>query len=502
MAMNKKRRFSLEMSSGVMVHTLEELRDNFNIEKIIEHVINGKLITWLKDRYYENEALQIENLDRNDTNFDKKLCEILDVKYFKDKGADIETIEIRNLKLKKLKQITDDEEVIKNIKRVAFNQEELADLLDEDERTIYLCGKRFTLPLSKENITYIGVSKPTITINSRENIDLDEKNIIIKDCILKCDSQINIIASKSKELTLETSIEQNNKFVNFKHSNYWTVSLKERKIYEESTKDPLLIHVINTLGLVDNNGKKFINRRSLFRNNTNDNEELIIEESSDVLDFCVSSDIIFYSLSYGLDQGIIYKINIDGDNKESLNIQYKAGSIKTGQKSIFCNENYVIWSDNDRYNSCIFKSEHDGKNKEKVVSLFNSYIRICKVIGDYILYISGKDDYLYRIDLQSNSTIQIDDNVRKLDTDGKSLYYLKWERTGWGEYKNDSQNCFYKTNLDGKEKLLLGHHYPFDAITELKYKHNSLYYYTKKTLAGILLDNSSPEIEHKIIIDK
>lgn len=60
------------------------------------------------------------------------------------------------MKISELKQFIEDDEIIKNVDKVAFDQEESADLLDEDINLIYLCGEKFTIPLSKENIIVLG----------------------------------------------------------------------------------------------------------------------------------------------------------------------------------------------------------------------------------------------------------------------------------------------------------------------------------------------------------
>jgi len=192
--MVKKIKFPLEMGNGVMVRTLEELKDNFSIEKVISHFVSGKLLTWLNDRYYEDEAIQVGELNGVSKDFEKRLCEILECEYTEDKEIDMEAIERRNIKLSKLKQITEDDEVLKNVDRVAFDQEELADLLDENVTTIYLCGEKFTIPF-KENITYIGINDPIIVKSKLVELnELNEKNIVITG--VKCNEHSVINGEK------------------------------------------------------------------------------------------------------------------------------------------------------------------------------------------------------------------------------------------------------------------------------------------------------------------
>lgn len=49
--MVKKIRFPLEMKDGIKVRDLEELRENFSLERILFYLADGKLEIWLRDRY-------------------------------------------------------------------------------------------------------------------------------------------------------------------------------------------------------------------------------------------------------------------------------------------------------------------------------------------------------------------------------------------------------------------------------------------------------------------
>ena len=183
--MAKKIKFPLEMSAGIQVRTIEELREHFDLMKVLGYYVDGKLLTWLKDRYYENEAAQISELNSEIPDFYNKLCAVLGVEKPCDIEVDLEAVERRNERIAKLKQVVDDEGIISNVDFVAFNQEELADLLDEDISPIYLFGERFVVPLSKENVTYIGIGAvlPIVTINSKTPIDFAAKGIAFKETV-------------------------------------------------------------------------------------------------------------------------------------------------------------------------------------------------------------------------------------------------------------------------------------------------------------------------------
>lgn len=79
--MAKKIRFPLEMDHGIQVRTMEELRNHFSLVRVLEYFENGKLLIWLKDRYEMDLANQIEQLQVNEKDLQKKLCNILGVKY-------------------------------------------------------------------------------------------------------------------------------------------------------------------------------------------------------------------------------------------------------------------------------------------------------------------------------------------------------------------------------------------------------------------------------------
>ncbi len=180
--MVRKIRFPLEMANGVKVRTLEELRDNFDLDNILGYFLNGKLMSWLEDRYYENECEKLGKLCKNDNELYPKLCGILGVEY-QVKEVNLENIEMRNQKIAKLKQYTDDKTILDKVDIVAFNQEELADLIDNGEPIIYLYENQFTIPLKVLNIHYIGIGRVFAVINSTEIVDFAAKGIVFTNIL-------------------------------------------------------------------------------------------------------------------------------------------------------------------------------------------------------------------------------------------------------------------------------------------------------------------------------
>ena len=179
--MAKKIRFPLKLAEGKEVRTLEELQEHFDLEAVLEYYKSGKLLTWLEDRYLEGEAEAIRALDETVPDFQRQLCAVFQVEYVGD-DVDMEEIEYRQERLKRLRTITNENEYIQNIDSVAFDQEELADLLDEGAEVIYLCGTSFHIPISQKNIMYIGINKPVVHLSGNIPGDMQETGIICENC--------------------------------------------------------------------------------------------------------------------------------------------------------------------------------------------------------------------------------------------------------------------------------------------------------------------------------
>lgn len=180
--MAKKIRFPLKMNE-MDIRTIEELRANFNLESILGYFANGKLSTWLKDRYYDNEAGAIDELSPNDEKLSKKICSILKVEYSEEvSDIDIESVKRRNEKIALLKQLDESEQLIAKVDAVAFNQDDLLDILDTGtEKMIYLCQGDFEVPLTIKNITYVGIDNPSVLLRAYDNVDFSSLNLKFVD---------------------------------------------------------------------------------------------------------------------------------------------------------------------------------------------------------------------------------------------------------------------------------------------------------------------------------
>lgn len=175
--MGKTIRFPLVMEHGEEVRSIDELREHFSIRKVIEYLESGKLITWLRHRYENDIADSLEQLSCAKDELPEKICEIFGVAYDENQQVDMEKIEERNRKLSILKEYTTEKKYIDVVDFIAFDQDELYDLLDEEADTIYLCGEKFNIPLSLKDKTYEGINNPVVVVDSKKEVDWDENRI-------------------------------------------------------------------------------------------------------------------------------------------------------------------------------------------------------------------------------------------------------------------------------------------------------------------------------------
>lgn len=114
--------------------------------------------------------------------------------------------------MKLLKEYSDEKKYQEVIHQVAFDQDELYDLLDEDVSVIYLCGERFTVPLAKSGITYIGINKPIAVIDSKVEVDWEKKKISVVDMIFD-DKYQAVLGSASKDVEKRYSKKKNQQII-------------------------------------------------------------------------------------------------------------------------------------------------------------------------------------------------------------------------------------------------------------------------------------------------
>ena len=175
--------------NGKEIHSLDELRENFDAEEILKALNDGSLKSFLSTHYYEREANAIAGLTLESKDCLKKICAAIKVDYLKQDFVMTPEVEAR---LEVIKQFTTDERILQNFSQIALNQEELATLLNNGEKIIYLCHNKFSIPLSQSNITYIGIDNPTIE-NAFTAEQYKKAGIVIKN--------INLPSNVSKEMS-------------------------------------------------------------------------------------------------------------------------------------------------------------------------------------------------------------------------------------------------------------------------------------------------------------
>ena len=189
--MTRKERFALIMEDGAEVRNIDDLKAHFDVGTVVREFKDGRLLTWLENRYYDEEAEAIKKILPGDDYLAQKLCKIFGVETPEDVARRAE-------RLNRLKNYTSDKNILANVDKVAFDQEDLADLLDEGAEEIYLCANRFVIPLRMKNKNYIGVGEAVAVIRSKEPVDFNKLNIKFKNISFNDDYKKILPPPKSK----------------------------------------------------------------------------------------------------------------------------------------------------------------------------------------------------------------------------------------------------------------------------------------------------------------
>lgn len=179
-----KIKFPLILKDDCEARTMEELREYFDLEKIIGYFQDGRLVTWLSARHYADEAESIEKISKASSRIGEELCGILGVEF--TGKVDVEDIAWHMERLERLKQYTANPEILSNVDVVAFDQDDLEGIIEEEDTdVIYLCGAKFILNsglLRKHNVRYVGILKNTkIVIDCKESVDFQESSFFFEN---------------------------------------------------------------------------------------------------------------------------------------------------------------------------------------------------------------------------------------------------------------------------------------------------------------------------------
>lgn len=197
--MAKKIKFSLQMKDGYKVRTMEELRIHSDSESLIEYFFNGKLKNWLRDRAYKKELDEINKLKLDDDNLLQNIFNILNINQENNDIEKFRTDDVfRKLDiLSKVKQYTNDDEILNNIDYIATSQIEFENMLKRNVSTIYLLGNKFVLPQGVENVHIKGINNVEIEVNSEEVVDFEKIGVYFENCYF--DSTYELIVEQKRQ---------------------------------------------------------------------------------------------------------------------------------------------------------------------------------------------------------------------------------------------------------------------------------------------------------------
>ena len=221
-----KVRFPLEMANGILVRKLEELQEHFDIHKVVGHYLSRKLAQWLEGRYDE-EANAVAELDRDAPDFIHRLAAIFGVTIEADVEIDISAIQTRNVRIAELRQSTHYvPDVEKNEDYIAFDQAELDSLLNRGVILVYLYGDSFTIPLEKENATYIGIGNPVVNFSTEETVDFAAKVIEFKG-VSFCENYLKLLEKAEAKVEESTPSKAHNTDVTDKNNDLFHMTIKD-----------------------------------------------------------------------------------------------------------------------------------------------------------------------------------------------------------------------------------------------------------------------------------
>lgn len=231
--------FPLKLKDDFPVRSMEELRQHFDLHKIIGYFIDGRLLTWLQSRSYSEQAEMVRTLNKNDAQLALKLCQIFQINYDDDIKLDMSSVAEKNKRLTILRQYTSDKKILSQVEQIAFNQDDLNSLIDEGKvNNIYLCNNSFVIPCNVENKHYTGIGKVEAFIKSHQIIDFASLNIFFT----------NIQFDREYKILLEDPDYQ--AALKARHESNYTTAVT----YFQKAADKGIVDAFNRLGVFYYNG--------------------------------------------------------------------------------------------------------------------------------------------------------------------------------------------------------------------------------------------------------
>lgn len=161
--MAKTIKFNL-ICDGNSVRTLEDLRNNFSIEDVLEYYKSGLLLRWLKVRGFDDEYEKVKKIrEYDDISLTKKLIDIFDMGL--EKSEIEEGVCIFKYKYKR-------EELVE---RYRYYHNNLKDMLDEYIEGYKKCVD--SIIINKDSMGSIKATLKEISIHYYEILKFDYKNL-------------------------------------------------------------------------------------------------------------------------------------------------------------------------------------------------------------------------------------------------------------------------------------------------------------------------------------
>lgn len=179
--------------------TVEEIRNNFTITELVEKAKNENLSEWLASNFLLGQAQKLLDLVENDAG-DKEIFALL---------CRIFQIDMNGLSEDEAKEISASLDNIRsrlaNKAIVAEDQADLARAVWGGADTIILRGEsEFSIPIGVPNKKFVGENNTVIEIFYDEDINLDEKNIVLENVQIFLRSPINLTINKSQNVKVIT----------------------------------------------------------------------------------------------------------------------------------------------------------------------------------------------------------------------------------------------------------------------------------------------------------
>lgn len=181
--------------------TLEELQQKFDLKKVIEYFINGKLQKWLENIYEDDIAEELEELTGEEGDFVERFIEVLGVQCEK-KEMDMHKIREEITLKERLKEFFPEEKIENVAKETATNQEKLEQLVSEGVKEIYLLSEAFYIEKEMKELDLIGVDTPFIETEETDAEQFYMQHIQLSGKYKKGENLSKVLKGDTREIVL------------------------------------------------------------------------------------------------------------------------------------------------------------------------------------------------------------------------------------------------------------------------------------------------------------